>query len=223
MQWFIYRSLNEITISTVPNGPPQNFTVVVDSSRSLILNWTPPLLLDANGIIVDYTITVISNSGNSSFQTGSSTIRYTLTALRPYVHYTCLVAAHTVIGRGPFSSQFTITTPEEAPEAGPVDITHSNVMPQSVRISWNPPNQEHQNGIIWHYQIETYENATGNVLSYQTPLDGASFLITNLHPFYVYTVRIQAVTIGPGPLSESLTVTTGEDSKLIFNSSKEVI
>ena len=205
----------------MPNGPPQNFTVAVDSSRSLTLNWSPPLLLDANGIIVDYTITVISNSGNSSFQIGSSTTSYTLTSLRPYVRYTCLVAAHTVIGRGPFSSQFTITTPEEAPEAGPVDITHSNVMPQSVRISWNPPNREHQNGIIRHYQIEAYENATGNVLTYQTPSDGTSFLITNLHPFYVYTVRIQAVTIGPGPLSESLTVTTAEDSKLFFNSSNE--
>ena len=168
-------NVNEIAISIVPNGLPQNFTVAVDSSKSLTLNWSPPLLLDGNGIIVDYTITVISNSGNSSFQIGSSTTSYTLTSLRPYVRYTCLVAAHTANGRGQLSSQFTVTTPEEAPEAGPVDITHSNVMPQSVRISWNGPNREHQNGIIRHYQIEAYENATGNILIYKTQSDGQAF------------------------------------------------
>jgi len=205
----------------VPDGPPQNFTISVDSSRSLTLQWTPPLLLDANGIIIDYTITVISSSSNSTFQIGSSRTTYTLTLLRPYVRYTCLVAAHTAIGRGVFSPQFAVTTLEEAPEAAPIDITYSNVMPQSLQISWNPPLRERHNGIIRHYQIEAYENATGSVLTYQTPSDGISLLITNLHPFYVYTVRIQAVTVGPGPLSESLTVTTAEDSKLFFNIQKK--
>jgi hypothetical protein len=187
---------------------------VVNDSRSLNLNWATPLPQDVNGIITDYTISVISNIGNSSFQIGSNTTTHTLTSLRPYVMYTCTIAAHTAIGRGPFSTRISVTTPEDAPEAPPVMVTPSNIMSHSAVLSWAAPRTDRQNGVIRHYIIEAYENATGNTLSYQTPSDQTGFTVSNLHPFYTYTVRILAVTVSPGPLSVSLTVHTMEDGKI---------
>ena len=199
----------------MPTGPPQNFTVSVNTSRSLTLYWTPPLPLEANGIVTDYTINVTSSIGINSFQIGSNANTYTLTSLRPYVRYTCLVAAHTIIGQGPFSIRLAVTTPEESPEAPPVNIIQSVIMSQSVTLSWMAPQSDRQNGIIRHYLVEAYENTTGNVFTYQTPSDQTSFVVSNLHPYYTYTVRIQAVTIGPGPLSAAFAVITAEDSKQI--------
>ena len=176
-----------------------------------MLNWATPLAPVVNGIVTDYTINVTSSVGNSSFQIGSNTTSYTLTTLRPFVTYTCVVAAHTSIGRGPFSMNMTLTTPEDVPEAPPVMVTRGNVLSRSVALTWVAPRSDRQNGIIRHYNIEAYENNTGNLLTYQTASDQTSFIVSNLHPFYTYTIRLQAVTTGPGPHSVSLTVNTMED------------
>ncbi len=203
---------------TVPTGPPQNFTVRINSSRSLVLNWAFPLPPDVNGIVTGYTLRVTSSIGNSSFLIGSNVANYNLTSLRPYVSYTCSIAAHTFIGQGPFSTDMTLTTPEDNPEAPPVMVTQGNVISRSVALTWVAPRSDRQNGVIRHYIIEAYKNNTGNLLSYQTASDQVNFIVSSLHPFYTYTIRIQAVTVGPGPLSLPLTVNTMEDSKIIFKS-----
>lgn len=205
-----------INFISVPTGPPQNFSITVNHSRSLILDWTTPLPQDVNGIVTDYTISVTSTIGNSSFQIRSNVTTYALTSLRPFITYTCAVAAHTSIGQGPFSTSITITTPEDAPEAPPVTIAQSNVMSRSAVLTWVAPRSDRQNGVIRHYVVEAYEYITGNTLIYQTPSDQTSIVVSNLHPFYTYTVRIQAVTVSAGPLSSPITVNTMEDSKKYF-------
>ena len=179
----------------------------------MILDWATPLPQDVNGIVTDYTINVTSSAGNRYFQIGSNMTTYALTSLRPYITYACIVAAHTSIGQGPFSTSVVVTTPEDAPEASPVRITQSNVMSRSVALSWVAPRSDRQNGVIRHYIIEAYENTTGNTLSYQTSSDQTNFIVSNLHPFYTYSMRIQAVTVSAGPLSMPITVSTMEDSK----------
>ena len=198
----------------MPTGPPQNFTIVANHSRSLILDWTTPLPQDLNGIVTDYTINVSSSIGSSSFQIGSNVTTYTLTSLRPYITYTCVVATHTSIGRGPFCTNIAMTTPEDAPEAPPVTLTQSNVMSRTVGLTWVAPRSDLQNGVIRHYVIEAYENDTGNVLTYQTPSDQTNLVVTSLHPFYTYTMSVRAVTVSPGPPSLSITVNTLEDGKI---------
>ncbi len=204
-----------IIVNLVPSGPPQSFVVSPSTSRSLTLQWDPPLPLEVNGIITDYTITIFSNSHNFSLQVGSNATNYNLASLRPYTRYTCNIAAHTMVGRGPFSIHVSVTTPEEAPEAPPVSVMHSNVMSDSVALAWSAPQVDLQNGIIRHYRIEAYENTTGRMYTYQTPSNQLTFVITNLHPYYIYTVRIQAVTVGPGPLSLLLTILTAENGECV--------
>ena len=140
---------------------------------------------------------------------------YTLTSLRPVIAYTCAIAAHTSEGRGPFSANITLTTPEDAPEAPPVMISQGNVMSRSVDLAWVAPRGDRQNGVIRYYMIEVYENDTGMVIPYQTLSDQTSFTVSSLHPFYTYSIRIQAVTVSPGPLSTTITVNTLQDSKRI--------
>lgn len=208
-------------IHSAPTGPPQNVTIVINNSRSLILDWASPLPQDVNGVVTDYTISVTSIIGNHTFPIGSNDTTYTLTSLRPYVTYTCVIAAHTSIGQGPFSANVSVATPEDIPEASPVMIRQSNVMSRSVELSWVPPRSDRQNGVIRHYIIEAFENVTGTVLTYQTPSDQTSLVVGNLHPFYLYTMRIRAVTVGPGPLSLSITVNTVEDGKNLTKRKQE--
>ena len=209
----VHDFISDCILILVPTGPPQNLSVIANTSRSLVLSWGLPLLQDSNGVIIDYTINITSSLGKSSFQVQSSATTYTITALRPFIAYTCVIAAHTTVGRGPFGGSVTLTTPEDAPEAPPEMVSQSNVMSRSVDLSWAAPRSDRQNGIIRHYIIEAYENDTGNTLTYQTPSDLTNFTLNNLHPYYTYSIRIHAFTVGPGPVSIAHTVNTLQDSK----------
>ncbi len=90
-------------------------------------------------------------------------------------------------------------------------------MSRSVDLAWVPPRGDRQNGVIRYYRIEVYENDTGTNIPYQTLSNQTSFTVISLHPFYTYSIRIQAVTISPGPLSTTITVNTLQDSKRIIN------
>ncbi len=198
---------------SVPSGPPQNLQLAANSSRSLVLNWADPLPQEVNGIVVDYTINITSSAGSNSLRVGSNTTTFTIGSLRPYVAYTCIIAAHTSVGRGPFSVSVTLTTPEGAPEAPPTSIAQCNVMPRSAKLSWASPRSDLQNGVVRYYILEVYENNTGNSSTYQTLSARRSYTISNLHPYYTYSVRILAVTVGPGPLSVSHTINTLQAGK----------
>ena len=99
-------------ILAVPSGAPQNFMITADSSTSLSMTWDPPAVQHRNGIITAYTINITSN-GWSITQTVSLGTSFRLESLRPFVSYTCSIAAQTSVGQGPFSTTVTATTPED--------------------------------------------------------------------------------------------------------------
>lgn len=206
-------SLHLVLFFSAPSGPPQNLSLIASGSRSLVLTWAVPLPQQVNGIVVDYTINITSSLGTNTISVGSNITTYTVGSLRPYVAYTCIIAAHTSVGRGPFSVGVTLTTPEGAPEAPPTSILQRNVMPRSADLSWVPPRSDLQNGVIRYYVLEVYENNTGNSSTYQTLSAQTSITISTLHPYYTYSIRILAVTVGPGPLSVSHTVNTLQAGK----------
>ena len=45
-----------VATTTVPSGPPQNFTVMTNSNFHLLLTWSPPLLSQRNGVIIFYAV-----------------------------------------------------------------------------------------------------------------------------------------------------------------------
>lgn len=88
------------------------FSGSILTPRSAVLSWQAPLLEDRNGIIISYTINLTSLNTGLTQQLISTTTNLTLTNLAPFTTYTCIIAASTAIGLGPFSNTINIQTPE---------------------------------------------------------------------------------------------------------------
>ena len=97
----------------MPTGYPQSFSVSATSSRSALLTWDPPEAPERNGIVLEYTINVSAVETGEEFQLTSVTTSITVTSLRPYTTYQCVISASTSVGMGPFSTLFTVRTPED--------------------------------------------------------------------------------------------------------------
>ena len=83
------------------------------SSRSASVTWGLPPADEVNGVIIRYVINVTVVGTGQTFQLTSTTTSLTVTTLTPYTTYICIIAAVTSAGIGPFSTQFTLITPED--------------------------------------------------------------------------------------------------------------
>ncbi len=98
----------------VPSGSPLSFGGNSTSSRSALLTWNPPPLDQQNGIILYYIINVTVEETGATFLLNSTDTYLTISTLQPYRNYTCVIAAATSLGIGPFSEIiFNLITPED--------------------------------------------------------------------------------------------------------------
>lgn len=110
-----------LLFTTDPSGPPLNATPTTVTSRSIVLQWEPPLPEDRNGPITSYSINVsVVDTGETLALTSITPLLY-LDMLLPYTEYAFTIAAHTEVGYGPSSTAISITTLEEG------KITHNNI------------------------------------------------------------------------------------------------
>ena len=79
----------------------------------------------------------------------------------------------------------------------------------AIQVQWEPPPLADQNGVIRSYIVNISVAETGS--SFQQTSETTALYISNLHPFYTYTLTVAAVTIGPGPYGLVLTVQMPED------------
>ena len=99
------------------------------------------------------------------------------------------------------------------PTASPSSLRLEIVPFNQVEVSWSPPHEDFQNGILTHYTIclreETGENCISEILHSATSLP-LSVVLPNLSPDTVYRVRVRAHTsVGSGPYSPDVLFTTG--------------
>ncbi len=74
------------------------------TSSSVSLMWSPPPLVDQNGIIVNYSLILRDLQYSANDITSiSSTNNHIFTSLNEFNNYSCQVAAATIIGFGPYS------------------------------------------------------------------------------------------------------------------------
>jgi len=80
----------------------------------------------------------------------------------------------------------------------------------SLRITWEPPRLEDQNGVIRGYNISynVSDSEEGPDFVNSTTID-----LTGLQKFTFYNVSVQAFTVGSGP-TVSTVVRTDSDGKL---------
>ena len=85
------------------------------------------------------------------------------------------------------------------PTGVPVNVDAVSVSSTSIRISWEPPPLDQQNGIIVTYFISVTEIETGVIHSFNTDVTDNLLIVNSLHPFYNYNCSVAAFTIGLGP------------------------
>ena len=105
-------------------------------------------------------------------------------------------------------------TPFPEPTASPQNLRHTAVNSTSVDLSWSPPPTEHHNGIIRQYNVRVVEEDTGEMFTLSTTRQQTT--VGSLHPYYVYDFSVSAVTVAPGPYSETHTVRTLPDGKCVL-------
>ena len=82
------------------------------TSTSILLSWDEPDPEYQNGVITYYTINVTTVNSGTVQQFQTTTTNLTVSNLKPFTEYHCVVAAATSIGQGPFSAVFSIITPQ---------------------------------------------------------------------------------------------------------------
>ena len=85
----------------------------------------------------------------------------------------------------------------------------------SVLVVWDPPRQEVLYGVLRGFRIRYVVVRNSNNMSNTIELvsdQHSSYVIRNLKEFTNYSVEVAAVTVGEGPYSTPIIVTTDQDS-----------
>ena len=83
-----------------------------------------------------------------------------------------------------------------------------------MNITWEPPPTDQTNGIIDYYAIRVHASDTAEEFNYEA--SETQLILSELHPYYTYTVYVAAFTVSLGPYSAGRTVKMPADSKIIF-------
>ena len=220
--------------STAPSGPPTNFQVRADTTRSLVLSWDPPLPQHQNGIVRRYIVTINNGTQLTNYSTTDNSYRVTA-QIKPFRSYNCSVAAET-IGIGPATEVVAVQTPEDSkcfptiifcpsmvwnciilflhavPETAPLQFRVEATDPRTLVLSWEAPNPEDRNGIIRQYTVNITELETGTLL--QLVSDNTTITAFPQHPYYTYSCIVAAETrVGLGPYTSPSSVRMPEDGE----------
>ena len=105
-----------------PETPPMNCEATAIGSTTIMIMWSPPAM--PNGIITNYNVSYVpgqslstadhSADGNISVAIGNNDTIYNVSSLRIATNYYVAIAAHTIVGIGPYSSDnCTVQTMED--------------------------------------------------------------------------------------------------------------
>ena len=97
----------------MPSGYPQNFLGVASTSHSATFTWDTPPSNEQNGIIIEYFINITIADSGEIFQESTSENSLSIHTLAPFTTYLCIISASTSAGIGPYSTVFTLQTPQD--------------------------------------------------------------------------------------------------------------
>ena len=99
------------------------------------------------------------------------------------------------------------------PSASPLNIRGHPSISASIVVQWNEVPQEHRNGEIQGYRV-LYSDADGLETKKTVDAPTRETLLIGLKKSTTYTIKVLAFTsVGDGPASSGISVTTAEDSK----------
>ena len=103
------------------------------------------------------------------------------------------------------------------PSAAPTNVNGHSTSSTSILLTWDDVPAFDQNGIITSYNIAYYSLKENH--SNSTTVDSLirQVTLTGLKEFVNYSITVFASTVvGNGPSSDSIVVSTDEDSKLFY-------
>ena len=96
-----------------------------------------------------------------------------------------------------------------APSGPPLEVVAVVLNPNTIRLSWSPPSNNHLNGVIRSYSINVTELPTGDFREFTAPANDHELMliVQQLHPFYTYECTVAAFTVGLGPAAHVNVIT----------------
>ncbi|XP_026503985.1 neogenin isoform X4 [Terrapene carolina triunguis] len=196
------------TLSDVPSAAPQNLSMEVRNSKSIMIHWQPPPAGTHNGQITGYKIRYRKASRKSevSESIGGTQLFQLIEGLERGTEYSFRVAALTSNGTGPatdwisaetFESDLDETRVPEVPSS-----LHVRPLVTSIVVSWTPP--ENQNIVVRGYAIG-YGIGSPHAQTIKVDYKQRYYTIENLDPSSHYVITLKAFNnVGEGiPLYES--------------------
>ncbi|TFJ98987.1 Neogenin [Platysternon megacephalum] len=196
------------TLSDVPSAAPQNLSLEVRNSKSIMIHWQPPPAGTHNGQITGYKIRYRKASRKSEVteSIGGTQLFQLIEGLERGTEYSFRVAALTSNGTGPatdwisaetFESDLDETRVPEVPSS-----LHVRPLVTSIVVSWTPP--ENQNIVVRGYAIG-YGIGSPHAQTIKVDYKQRYYTIENLDPSSHYVITLKAFNnVGEGiPLYES--------------------
>ncbi|XP_077375055.1 neogenin 1a isoform X5 [Festucalex cinctus] len=196
------------TLSDVPSAPPQNFTLEVQNSKSIMLRWQPPPSNSQNGEITGYKIRYRKGSRRSETAetTGGTQLSKLIDGLERGTEYSFRVSAITVNGTGPATDWTAAETFESDLDESRVpdqpSSLHVRPLVNSIVVSWTPP--ENQDIVVRGYSIG-YGIGSPHAQTIKVDYKQRYYTIENLDPSSHYVITLKAFNnVGEGiPVYES--------------------
>ncbi|XP_020493333.2 neogenin 1a isoform X16 [Labrus bergylta] len=196
------------TLSDVPSSSPQNLTVEVQNSKSIMLRWQPPPVSGQNGEITGYKMRYrkVSRRSDVTEITGGTQLFKLIEGLERGTEYSFRVSAMTVNGTGPATDWTTAETFESDLDESRVpdqpSSLHVRPLVNSIVVSWTPP--ENQDIVVRGYSIG-YGIGSPHAQTIKVDYKQRYFTIDNLDASSHYVITLKAYNnVGEGiPVYES--------------------
>ncbi|XP_058521432.1 neogenin isoform X4 [Ochotona princeps] len=197
------------TLSDVPSAAPQNLSLEVRNSKSILVHWQPPPPTTQNGVISGYKIRYRKASRKSDVTetlVAGTQLSQLIEGLDRGTEYNFRVAALTVNGTGPATDWLSAETFEsDLDETRVPDVPsslHVRPLVTSIVVSWTPP--ENQNIVVRGYAIG-YGIGSPHAQTIKVDYKQRYYTIENLDPNSHYVITLKAFNhVGEGiPLYES--------------------
>uniref|UniRef100_A0A8C3Y3L3 Neogenin 1 n=1 Tax=Catharus ustulatus TaxID=91951 RepID=A0A8C3Y3L3_CATUS len=196
------------TLSDVPSAPPQNLTLEVRNSKSILLQWQPPPAGTHSGQITGYKIRYrkVSRKRFCGVPVLPRDAWLFSGSLERGTEYSFRVAAMTINGTGPATDWVSAETFESDLDESRVpevpSSLHVRPLVTSIVVSWTPP--ENQDVVVRGYAIG-YGIGSPHAQTIKVDYKQRYYTIENLDPSSHYVITLKAFNnVGEGiPLYES--------------------
>ncbi|KAI6654369.1 Phosphatidylinositol phosphatase [Oopsacas minuta] len=196
----------------IPNGLPVNYSLTVQSSESILVEWERSV--GSNIVLISYRVVYQGILFDTVQYTATTTdTDVILENLSPFTSYSVYIIANTPSNSSQTDAKIA-TTFQYPPTESPQNITAIPVNSTTILINMYPPSVNHQNGPIRNYTI-SYQQGEQEITTFiilntmgTYPLEISSQIyVSSLLPFTNYTFTI--IATNDAGSSPSTNITTG--------------